>query len=146
MRLNSVEVTAGLFIVAIGGFFALGALDYQIGSAHRMGPGYYPLAVGGLTMMIGLVILGQSFFLKRETRPASWRPFFFISLAIGIFGLTVERLGLMPAAILVVLTSAVGSEAGTFRGTIVLALGVALCSWLIFGLGLGLPLPAIAGL
>ncbi len=146
MRVNSVEMTAGAFVVATGGFFSLGALGYNLGTAARMGPGYFPLLTGILTLLIGVAICCQSLFIARDSRAAHWRPLIFIVLAIGLFGLTVERLGLIPSSFLVVMTSSAGSADVVLGSTLALACVVSLCAWLIFGIGLNLPLPAFAGL
>ncbi len=34
---------AGLMYLVVGGAFAIGANEYNIGTAARMGPGYFPL-------------------------------------------------------------------------------------------------------
>lgn len=43
-------------LLLIGGLTVLGSLDYTIGSLARMGPGYFPLAIGVIIMILGLML------------------------------------------------------------------------------------------
>ena len=47
---------AGLMYLVVGLAFAIAAIDYNVGTAARMGPGYFPLILGVLLALIGLVI------------------------------------------------------------------------------------------
>src|SRR5690349_11847643 len=53
---------AGLMFIAFGVFFAVWALVYyQMGSAVRMGPAYFPTVLGGLLVVLGTMVLIGSF-------------------------------------------------------------------------------------
>jgi hypothetical protein len=53
---------AGLMFIGIGGFFMAWALThYQMGSAVRMGPAYFPTVLGGLLAFLGTLVLIESF-------------------------------------------------------------------------------------
>ena len=62
MRIKSQkDFFAGLLYVVIGGGFAIGATNYTVGNAARMGPGYFPLLVGillGGVPSLGIPSLG----------------------------------------------------------------------------------------
>lgn len=47
---------AGAIFVAFGGAFAYTASTYEVGSLLSMGPGYFPLVLGGILAALGLVI------------------------------------------------------------------------------------------
>ena len=52
---------AGLMFLAFGLFFAIyGAAHYQMGTAVRMGPAYFPTLLGGLLTILGAIVLAQS--------------------------------------------------------------------------------------
>ena len=52
---------AGLMFLAFGLFFAIyGAAHYQMGTAVRMGPAYFPTLLGGLLTVLGAIVLAQS--------------------------------------------------------------------------------------
>jgi hypothetical protein len=53
---------AGLMFVAFGLFFVMWAVfNYQMGSAVRMGPAYFPAMLGGLLAFLGAMVLIESF-------------------------------------------------------------------------------------
>ena len=88
---------AGLVFVGFGLAFALGALTYDVGSTLRMGPGYFPLVLGGLLVVLGGVIAVRGF-VEEDAAPngaAPWRALFLVLGAVVLFGLTVRGLGLV---------------------------------------------------
>ena len=48
---------SGLVFVVVGSAYALGANNYKIGEAARMGPGYFPLMLGILLAVLGIVVI-----------------------------------------------------------------------------------------
>jgi hypothetical protein len=52
---NQQDFAAGMIYVVGGIGFALGALNYKIGDAARMGPGWFPFAVGVLLAFVGVI-------------------------------------------------------------------------------------------
>jgi hypothetical protein len=72
---------AGLMFLAFGVFFAVWAsLHYQMGTAVRMGPAYFPTLLGGLLTVLGLIVLVQS--LGGSDGEKLTLPFNIIDLAI----------------------------------------------------------------
>ena len=47
---------SGLVFTLIGASFAYGATSYNIGTAARMGPGYFPLLLGVILALIGAFV------------------------------------------------------------------------------------------
>jgi hypothetical protein len=140
------DLTAGSLLLALGLFVALYAgSHYRIGTAARMGPGFFPMVLGYLLAALGLVIalLG----LRRAVHvlqppPLLWRPLFSVFASILVFSLTVERLGLVPATLALTAVAALSERPLRVRRTLILAVGLALMSWLIFTLALRMTLPA----
>ena len=81
---------AGLMFIAFGLFFALWAYThYQMGTAVRMGPAYFPILLGGLLTVLGLVVFAESFVLKPTGPGARLQlPFNIIDFVIAIAILT----------------------------------------------------------
>jgi len=53
---------AGLMFIGVGLFFMAWALThYQMGSAVRMGPAYFPAVLGGLLAFLGVLVLIEAF-------------------------------------------------------------------------------------
>ena len=72
---------AGLMFLAFGVFFAVyGAIHYQMGTAVRMGPAYFPTLLGGLLTVLGAIVLLQS--LATGDGQKLGLPFNIIDLAI----------------------------------------------------------------
>jgi hypothetical protein len=54
---NARDFWSGAMFIAFGAFFMVWALmHYHMGSAVRMGPGYFPAVLGGLLTLLGIVV------------------------------------------------------------------------------------------
>ena len=53
---NQQDVAAGLIYVLAGAGFSVGALNYKIGEAARMGPGWFPFWIGVLLVAVVMVL------------------------------------------------------------------------------------------
>lgn len=130
-------------------FFVIAALalslgtKYALGTPRNMGPGYYPMLVGGLLGLVSLVLIARSFAGARD-EPISFalRPMLIIPFGILIFALVVMQAGLFLSIIALVLISA--SASGQLRPfkAIVLAVGLSIgcCAIFVYGLGQQLPI------
>jgi hypothetical protein len=127
------------------GFAAVGILTargYSLGTAGKMGPGYFPLLLGGVLGMLGAVLIGRSLVLDGEPLPRMQvLPLAVLAAAVCLFGVMIERFGLIAALAVLTLWSA--SAGPQFRWQEALALAVALTVFSIgvFVYALGLPLP-----
>jgi hypothetical protein len=81
---------AGLMFIGVGLFFLAWALThYQMGTAVRMGPAYFPTMLGGLLVFLGALVLLEAFALRPDPGTAELKlPFNIIDLviALAIFG------------------------------------------------------------
>jgi hypothetical protein len=138
------DVSSGLAVGAVGAVFLFGALDYEMGTARRMGPGYFPFLAGGAALLVAAAILLPAL-LRRSTPPTvvDWRPMFSVLAAIGAFAATIGPLGLLPAIGLTVVLASLADPNSTARGTLALLVALCLGSWLVFIAGLGLPIDAV---
>jgi hypothetical protein len=137
------DVSSGLAFGAIGAVFIVGALDYEMGTARRMGPGYFPFMAGVAALLIAAAIFTPAL-LRRSTPPmlVQWRPMISVLAAIGAFAATIGPFGLLPAIAMTVVLAALADANSTARGTLGLVLALSLGSWLVFIVGLGLPIDA----
>ena len=87
---------AGLLYAAVGGAFAIGATNYNIGTGARMGPGYFPLMLGVLLCLIGLYIMFKSLVVETADGDKigkwAWKPLFFIIAGNLLFGVLLSGL------------------------------------------------------
>ena len=54
------DLWSGLLFVTAGIVFAVGATGYSLGHSARPGPGYFPLGLGILLALLGLVVLAKA--------------------------------------------------------------------------------------
>ena len=71
---NQKDFAAGVIYVISGAGFALGALNYKVGEAARMGPGWFPLWIGILLVAVGLLVIGGSVKASASPDPLQPRP------------------------------------------------------------------------
>jgi hypothetical protein len=110
-----------------------------------MGPGYFPTALGSILALFGMVSIGRSFIRPGEAIAAlAWRPLVLVLGATLLFGLLLDRLGLLVALPCLIVVSALASRYSRLDATSVVAMIglVAFCA-LVFVKGLGVPMPLI---
>ena len=132
---------SGLLCVALASAFIIQARGYAMGTASQMGPGYFPTMLALVLAGVGTVLIGRSFYVEGEAVPRLHiLPLSVIVLAITLFGLLIQWLGLVVSGALVAI---IGARAGPeFRMVEVLALAAVLVAFsvAVFVYGLGLPL------
>ena len=139
-KLDTTDALAGLMFIAFGLFFAVQSLGLDLGTALRMGPGYFPLVLSGILILLGLVILASAFNKAgADVGAYAWRGMIFILPAPVFFGLTVEGLGFVPAIFLTTVIAAMASLKMKLASALLLALALTLFATLVFSYGLGLP-------
>jgi len=138
---------AGL-LLSLAGALGLGlSLQYRMGSALDMGPGYFPAIVGGLLLLCGLVALLRSLTVEGESLPSiSWKPVFVVLAGIVVFGLLLESIGLAAALLALTLSCSLAHPALSFRTALIIAAALIVFSSLVFVTWLGTPVPIIRGI
>ena len=134
---------AGLMFLAFGLFFAVWAVtNYQMGTAVRMGPAYFPAVLGGLLTFLGLVVLAMSVVVQgpRVDR-FHVRPLLLILAANIAYGYTMKPLGLVLATGVLVFISAFGGHEFKWKEVTLLYAFLIIFSVLVFVKGLTLPFP-----
>ena len=96
MRRRAVKIKSqkdfypGLLFLGLGIAFAGGALGYKLGTASRMGPGYFPFLLGCLMTGLGLVITIKALVVEAEGHGRigewAWRPLVFVLCSNLVFG------------------------------------------------------------
>jgi hypothetical protein len=150
-RLNgkraATDILAGLIFVAFGLAFATTSLSYEIGTPLRMGPGYFPLALGGILVFLGLLIAGKGLISSSsaEERFGSipWRALCLIVVAVLFFGLTVRGLGVVLSTAVTALLAALASSRTGILAAVAIAAGLTVLCLLVFVLALQLRLPLV---
>jgi Tripartite tricarboxylate transporter TctB family len=135
------DALAGVLFILFGLLFGFQSLGLDIGTAFRMGPGYFPLVLSGLLILLGLGITVSAIHARGNEGMGTlaWRGVFFILPAPILFGLTVRGLGFVPAIFLTTLIAALASFKMRLPWALVLAAAVTVFATLVFSYGLGLP-------
>jgi hypothetical protein len=139
------DILAGSVFIAFGLFFALVSLTYEVGSPLNMGPGYFPLVLGGVLALLGVIIVAKGFVAgeRDSIGTVPWRSTVLIVAAVILFGVTVRGLGLVPSLfITTVLTAFAGYRTGVVPAVLISA-GLTILCVLIFSVGLQLRVPLI---
>jgi len=138
---NPQDFWAGLLFLVIGCLALWFGRAFVFGTATKMGPGYMPTVLSWGMVLIGAFLSLRALALEGPAIERSLiRPQIFILLAIVVFGLLIERVGLAPAIVVVTMVAALASREMRWRETVAVAVGLAaLCVGLFIYL-LGQPL------
>jgi hypothetical protein len=134
------DFCAGLMFILMGGFFALWAQNYPMGTAVRMGPAYFPTILGWILAGLGVIVLVRSFFLQGEApRKTNWRPLTLVLGAIFVFGFLLDKAGLVVSCFALVFISSLGGWDFKWKEQVINATLMTAVNVGIFYFGLGLP-------
>ncbi len=115
--LRSTDLLTGLLFLTLGGCVILYGLRYAMGSAMRMGPGYFPFLTSVCLMLVGLVLVVRSLIRGgKAIGTLALRPLFVVLLATLAFGLLIERAGFLLASIALVFASRLVDRGFRFGG------------------------------
>ncbi len=139
---NPKDFWAGVLYIAFGVAAIAIAYNYPVGSAGRMGPGYFPRGLGIILIVLGLILSLRAFRLPGS--PLSFPTFKPILIVLGsvvLFGLAAPKLGLVVATIILVIASSMASDEFTWKAAILSSIFLAIFTVLAFAYGLKLQLP-----
>jgi putative tricarboxylic transport membrane protein len=137
---NPRDFYAGVIFLSFGLCAVLVGRDYPMGSALRMGAGYFPFVLGMLLLVLGAVICGKSLLIPGENlETIGLRPLLLVLAGIAAFAASVDSLGLITATILLTVIGAAASPESRWREVAVLTVALLALSLGAFVYGLGLP-------
>jgi putative tricarboxylic transport membrane protein len=132
---------SGIMFVAFAAVAIFVARGYSMGAAGRMGAGYFPMALGIVLAGLGVVLTARAFFVPGERIDGlALRPLLTIVLAVCLFGILIQHLGLVFSLIVVIAVSALASRDSKPLEVAALAAVLAAFSVAIFVYALRLPL------
>ena len=143
---NQRDFGAGVMYMVIGLFFAILASNYPMGTAAKMGPGYFPFYLGILMFLLGVLVAVKAFGAKAaiESIPKfNWRIMAQITGAVVLYGLLLPRLGFLIAVVVLVFVAASASREFTWKGTAINAAFLVTFTYSVFVLGLKLQFPLL---
>lgn len=97
------DFLAGAMFIALGVAAIVLASNYTLGSAARMGPGYFPRILGILMIVLGAILALRSLRLQGTPLPGwKWRPVLVVLGSVVVFGAIVNHAGLVLSTILLI--------------------------------------------
>ena len=141
---NFKDFYTGILFVLFGAGFAWGATRYSLGTAAKMGAGYFPLLLGGLLTLIGVVIFVRSFVTgsadSRVTR-IFIKPGLLLFGSIAAFALLLRPAGLIFSIFAIILISSLASRDLRFKEALISAIVLCIASIAVFVYALNLQIP-----
>ena len=138
------DIIASLVTALVGAFIVWEASGYKLGTLTNMGPGFFPIILGCILLVLAAFMLITS---RSSETPQSFdrnqlRGTLFLAAAFIAFANTVESLGMLASVFLGVFLSALGNRKTHWVHAIILAVATAVVATLIFRVGLGLQIEA----
>jgi len=143
---NNRDFLAGLLFIVLGGLAVALARDYPIGSTMRMGPGYFPMVLGGILFLFGVYVLLRGVRSGDKVKGEwGYRPLALIALSIVLFGFLLDRVGMVPAIVVALFVAAAAGREFRLKEVLLLAVVMTAFSVAVFSYGLKLPYPLLGG-
>jgi len=139
---NPKDFWSGVLFVAVGiGALVLGS-KYTLGSAARMGPGYFPRMLGILLVVLGGVLALRALATVGPPVPRfRWWPTVLVLGSVVVFGLIVQTVGLALSTLLLILVASAASPEFRWKEALVAGVVLATLATAVFIVGLKLTLP-----
>lgn len=141
---NKRNLNAGLLFIAIGALFATYSLDYPMGTANRMGSGYFPMLLSWILLTLGAGVLGMAF-MQRESQvppePTDRRGLALVLGAVVLFASMLPYAGFVLSVFALVGVASLASAESRPVETLILAAVLAALGVAVFGVGLELQFP-----
>ena len=139
------DFVSGLMFVLVGAGFAIGATNYSMGTSARPGAGYFPLMLSVIMAILGAIVLFKSLTIESSNGDPigsiAFKPLLIIVAAIVMFGLLLERLGMIITVPLLIIVASLAGDEFRLRGVLVSVVVLTIGCWLVFILGLKLTIP-----
>ena len=132
---------SGVMFCGFAAVALVAARGYSLGSAGKMGPGYFPLVLGALLGVLGVILVARSLIFDGEPLPRLYIwPLAIIAAAVCLFGALIEPFGLIVALAVLTLVSAWAGPQFRWSEALGLALALIVFSIVVFVYALGLSL------
>ncbi len=141
---NHRDFWSGVLFIATGVLFMVLSRQYNLGTAAKMGPGYFPTILGGLMAALGVLIMLPAFSSKGpEVRvdKMDLKSIVLILVAVAVYGATLPKLGFIVSLFLLIMISSFASHEFKLTTSLISAVVLLVFSWLVFVKGLELQFP-----
>ena len=133
---------AGILFIAFGVAAVTIAYNYPLGTAGRMGPGYFPRGLGFIMIGLGSILSLRALKLAGgKIQFGSFKPLLIVLGSVLIFAVAAPTLGVIIATILLIAISSTAAYDYRWKESIIAALAIATFTYAAFIWGLSLQLP-----
>ena len=143
---NPKDFWSGALFIAVGIAAIVLGSHYALGTAARMGPGYFPRILGILLIALGAILA------IRATRTRGgpilgvhWRPTIIVLGSVVLFGAIVRPLGVALSTVILIVASSAASREFRPREALIAGIVLAALAVGVFVVGLQIQLPIWPG-
>jgi hypothetical protein len=137
---RSKDFWAGVTFIALAALALYFGAGLSLGTARRMGPGYFPTIASGFLIVIGAVLAFKGLSREAERVEAGAVRPALILVSVLLFGLLLPKFGLVAAVVALIAVSSFSLSTVRLVETVLLAALLTVFAWAVFVWGLGLPL------
>ena len=133
---------AGLLFIGLGVLAITVGSRYALGTAARMGPGYFPRILGIMLIGLGAIITFRGIRWDGERIPAfRWRPTIVVLASVVIYGILIGWLGIAISTVLLIVGASAASHEFRFKESVIAGLLLSGLAVGVFVVGLSVQLP-----
>lgn len=138
---------SGLVFIAFGTAAVVIGSNYSLGTAARMGPGYFPRILGIMLIVLGAALSLRALRIQGSPLPGvKWRPTLIVLGSVVLFGVMVNTAGLVLSTIVLIVLSSAASHEFRLKEALISGVLLAALAVGVFVIGLKLQLPIWPGL
>jgi len=141
---NSHDLWSGVMFMGFGLLFVILSRQYQLGTAAKMGPGYFPTVLGGIMAVLGLIIILGAFARSNpETKVGTigFKEILLVVGAVATFAFLLAHVGMVLAIIAMTFVAASASHEFKVKETAINAIVISILAYLVFAKGLEVQMP-----
>ena len=141
---NQRDFWAGIMFLCTGLLFIALSTQYQLGTAAKMGPGYFPTVLGGLMAVLGVIVswgaTSRSNAVTSLTK-VGWRELLLVLASVAAFAFLLPKLGMVLSIVALIGVAAVAGHEFNLRDTVLSIIVLVILSYVVFVYGLELQFP-----
>lgn len=133
---------SGLMFIGFGVLAMVISRDYPMGTAMRMGPGYFPTYLGAIMAVLGGIILALSFKVEgAKVGKLALKPMVLLGIAFSFFAWAIDHVGFVIALVVMIFMAALAGREFRVKEVAILSVIMVVGCWALFIKGLELPFP-----
>lgn len=144
-RKGNVDVENGIFFAIVGLITVALSTSYNFGTTARMGPGFFPIVLSGVLVVLGIAILIAGLGNPKPVAPDAFvlKSLVIICASIVLFGLVLMRAGLLVTVPVTAIVASFAQHELKWKQTGIIAVALTAFTWLVFTVGLDLRFPLL---